>query len=69
MCSIDIGYDIVQEESQDFDKQYELLLSEWKSGLITSGDIKKLRKMIVEGIQLKKIPMQSGLSNLIKLGD
>jgi hypothetical protein len=67
MCNLDIGYDIILDESDDFDKEYQQLLSKWKCGIASVDTGKKLRKLIIQGIQKKKLPLQSSLILLAKL--
>ena len=67
LCNLDIGYDVVFAEIDEFEKDYQLLLSEWQSGKASVDIERKLRKLIIQGIQKKKLPLQSSLILLAKL--
>ena len=50
-CKIDIGYEMVDEDKKvnEFDQQYQYLLSEWKKNNSNSEIKKELRKLLIKG--------------------
>jgi hypothetical protein len=66
-CHVDIGYDIVVDEVDEFDKVYVELMKTWKDGNTSKETVKQLRKHIIVGMQSKKIPVKTGLLTLQQL--
>ena len=67
LCNIDIGFEVVKQEDDTFDKEYQSLMSAFKEGNKSNEQLQHLRKHIITGMQTKKIPVQTGLLTLQQL--